>query len=204
VLQETIASLPVAALGWLLTFMMYFVIWAPLAALLEYGAHRWIMHMANRLLDPKLVQLRAHGTHHQGSVDHEFVDIPLKNCLLLTSPFFVLLAVWGLAVGPFSAVVIPAAAWLAWSFFYTYLWTRMHRAIHGVEANWFQRTGPVFRFFRDHHLKHHGNAKINYGTVFPWTDYLLFTWRDHKAARASQMRSRRDRAKANSTDEKGA
>ncbi len=149
-------------------------------ALLEYGTHRWIMHKANRLLDPKLEHLKSHGTHHKGSNDHEYVDMPLKSCLLLTSPAFILMAVWGLAVGPFSAVVVPAAALLAWSFFYTYLWTRIHRAIHGIETNWFQRSGFVFCFFRDHHLKHHNNARVNYGTVFPWTDYLFFTWREHR------------------------
>lgn len=191
--REIIALLPPTAivdwLDWLLAFGLWFVIWIPLVALLEYSTHRWIMHLANRLLDPKLNQLKIHGAHHKGNNAHEFVDMPLKNCLLLASPAFFALAVWGLAIGPFSAVIVPAAALVAWCFFYTYLWTCMHRAIHSVEPNWFQRCGPVYRFFRDHHLKHHANARVNYGTVFPWTDYLFFTWRDRKSTRAAHRRS---------------
>jgi fatty acid hydroxylase family protein len=195
--QEIIALLAVTPFRWLLTFILWFAIWAPLVAMLEYGVHRWIMHKANQLLDPKLDHLKSHGAHHEGANDAEFVDTPLQDCVLLTSPAFILLTVWGLAIGPFSAVVIPAAALLAWSFLYTYLWTRIHRAIHGIEANWFQRSGRVFRFFRDHHFKHHVNAKVNYGAVFPWTDYLFLTWRDRKVARASHPTSGPVRSKMN-------
>jgi fatty acid hydroxylase family protein len=195
--QEIIALLAVTPLRWLVTFILWFAIWAPLVAMLEYGVHRCIMHKANRLLDPKLDHLKSHGAHHKGANDDEFVDTPLKHCVLLTSPAFILLTVWGLAMGPFSAVVIPAAALLAWSFLYTYLWTRIHRAIHGIEANWFQRCGPVFQFFRDHHFKHHVNARVNFGAVFPWTDYLFLTWRDRKAARAFRPTSARVRSKMN-------
>jgi hypothetical protein len=193
-----IASLPVTPLGWLLVFMLWFAIWAPLIALLEYGTHRWIMHVANRLLDPQRHQLKSHAAHHRGANAPEFVDVPLKNCLLLTSPAFLLLALWGLAIGPWSAVVVPAAALLTWSFFYKYLWDRMHGAIHGVESNWFQRSGLVFRVFRDHHLKHHANGRVNYGTVFPWTDYLFCTWRDRRAAPASRAKTGLVRISTNS------
>ena len=41
---EVIGSLPVNPLRWLLAFILWFVMWAPLVALLEYGTHRWIMH----------------------------------------------------------------------------------------------------------------------------------------------------------------
>ena len=71
--------------------------------------------------------------------------------------------------------VAPALALLTWSFVYAYLWNRMHRAIHDVEGNWFRRSGPIFRFFSNHHLQHHAHANVNYGTVFPWTDYLFCT-----------------------------
>jgi hypothetical protein len=195
--QEVIALLAVTPFRWLLTFILWFAIWAPLVAMLEYGVHRWIMHKANQLLDPKLDHLKSHRAHHKGANESEFVDTPLKDCVLLTSPAFILLTVWGLAIGPFSAVLIPAAALLAWSFLYTYLWTRIHRAIHGIEANWFQRSGRLFQFFRDHHFKHHVDAKVNYGAVFPWTDYLFLTWRDAKAAHASHPTSGRVRSKMN-------
>jgi sterol desaturase/sphingolipid hydroxylase (fatty acid hydroxylase superfamily) len=198
-----IASLAMTSLGWLLVFMLWFVIWAPLIALLEYGTHRWIMHVANRALDPQLRQLRSHAGHHRGANDPEFIDVPLKNCLLLTSPAFLLMALWGFAIGPWSGIVLPGAALLAWSFFYKYLWARMHRAIHGMESNWFQRCGPVFRFFRDHHLEHHANGRVNYGTVFPWTDYLFNTWRDRRRAPSSRAKSELVRSSPNSTEGHG-
>jgi hypothetical protein len=186
-----ITSLPLTLTGWVLSFLTWFFLWAPLVALLEYTTHRWIMHKVNRLLDSKLSQFKAHGTHHQGVNDQEFVDMSLKNCLLLTSPFFLLLVSWGLAVGPLSSIVIPAAALLSWSFVYAYLWTQIHRAIHGTDANWFRKSGPIYRFFRNHHLKHHGNTKANYGTVFPWTDYLFFTWHERQVAQAARAKRRR-------------
>jgi fatty acid hydroxylase family protein len=188
---ETLASLLVSLTWWLLQYLLWFVIWMPVVALLEYAAHRWIMHRATRLLDPGLNQFQSHGMHHQGMNDAEMVDVPLKNCLLLTAPFFLVLAGIGLAMGSLASVVIPAAALLSWSFLYAYLWTQMHRAIHGTEANWFRRTGPLFRFFRIHHLRHHVHATVNYGTVFPWTDYLFFTWHGWKVARAARARRRR-------------
>ena len=189
-----IATLPLALTGLVLSFLTWFLLWAPLVALLEYATHRWIMHKLNRLLDSKLSQFKAHGTHHQGVNDQAFFDMPLKNCLLLTSPFFLLLVSWGLAVGPLSSIVMPAAALLSWSFVYTYLWTQIHRAIHGTDANWFRKCGPIFRFIRDHHLKHHSNAKANYGTLFPWTDYLFFTWHERQVAQAARAKRRRARA----------
>lgn len=191
---EFIASLASDALTWPLVFLAWFVGLVPFVALVEYGTHRWIMHMANRLLDPKLEQLEAHGAHHSGENGHKFVDMPLRNCLLLATPVLLALAVWGFAVGPWSAVLAPAAAMLTWCFVYTYLWTRLHRAIHGVEQNWFGRSGPLFRFFRNHHLRHHVNEGVNYGTVFPWTDYVFFTWHRRKRRRASQTNAEHIRA----------
>lgn len=184
----TIVSLAAGLAGHLLSFSLWFLFWTPLVALLEYAAHRWIMHRPTRLLDPTLVQFKSHGMHHQGANDQELVDIPLKNCLLLTGPFFLLLGGIGLLAGSLGSVVIPAAALLAWSFLYTYLWTQMHRAIHGTQANWFRHCGPVFRFFRSHHLRHHVHAAVNYGTVFPWTDYLFFTSYGWRVARRARKR----------------
>ncbi len=184
---ETFALTPGAAVGWLWEFLQWFALWTPLVAILEYGTHRWIMHWANRFLDPQLAHLKVHGTHHLGDNGSEFVDMPLINCLLITSPIFLMLAAWGLVVGPLSAVVMPSVALAAWSIVYSYLWTCIHRAIHGTEQNWFQRSGRIFRFFRNHHLKHHVHAKMNYGTVFPMTDYLFFTWFIRKAVPASPI-----------------
>jgi ubiquinone/menaquinone biosynthesis C-methylase UbiE/sterol desaturase/sphingolipid hydroxylase (fatty acid hydroxylase superfamily) len=172
-----INAIPSTPIGYLLAFLLWFLIWTPVIALLEYIAHRWIMHKANRLLDPQLTQLRAHGKHHQGSNDHDLVDVPVRNGLRLTAPFILCVLVWGYFVGPPASVIAPVLALLTWCLVYPYLWNRMHRAIHDMEENWFRRSGPVFRFFLNHHLQHHaqGGAKFNYGTVFPWTDYVFRT-----------------------------
>ena len=112
-----IAELSWTLTGWLLGFWMWFLIWAPLVALLEYAAHRWIMHRPNRLLDPRLRQLRAHGTHHQGHNEHEFVDMPLKNCLLVTCPVFLLLIGWALVLGNFVPPFIRNLHMMSFLFF---------------------------------------------------------------------------------------
>ena len=52
----------------------------------------------------------------------------------------------------------------------------MHRAIHGIESNWFRYLGPLYRFYRRHHLQHHHQPRTNFGTLFPVTDYVFFTW----------------------------
>jgi sterol desaturase/sphingolipid hydroxylase (fatty acid hydroxylase superfamily) len=140
------------------------------------------MHKTSRLVDPKLDHLKSHGAHHRGENEDEFVNAPLADCVLMTSPVLISLGAWGLAIGPVSDVAIPIATLLAWSCIYAYLWTRIHRAIHGIETNWFGRSGCLFRFFRQHHLKHHANSGVNFGAVFPWTDYLFFTWGVRKTA----------------------
>ncbi len=166
---------PTTLLDFILAFALWIVIWTPVVALLEYIAHRWIMHKANHLLDPDLSQLRAHGKHHQGANHFDLVDVPLKNCFRLTAPFILGVLAWGWFVGPVSSIVAPLLALLTWCFVYAYLWNRMHRAIHDLEKNWFRRSGPIFRFFMNHHLQHHARARVNYGTVFPWTDYVFGT-----------------------------
>jgi hypothetical protein len=170
-----LATLSLSLAGSAAQFAIWFAIWCPVVALLEYATHRWIMHRANWLLDPKLLQLRAHGKHHQGSNDRDLVDMPVLNGLRLTAPFLLGVLAYGYLVGPATGIIAPALALLTWSFFYAYLWNRMHRAIHGIEDNWFRRSGPIYRFFLNHHVQHHTHANTNYGTVFPWTDYVFRT-----------------------------
>ena len=159
----------------LLTLVLWLAAWTPLVALLEYAVHRWVQHKGVRLLDPALYHRLSHREHHRGSLHHEFVDTTPKDCLLPTMPAWLGLAAWAFAVGPWHSVVIPMAALLAWALLYAWLWTRIHRAIHGVEHNWFERSGIVFRFFSTHHLKHHRTAGVNFGAVFPWTDLVFGT-----------------------------
>jgi hypothetical protein len=161
---------------WPLEFVCWLLIWSPAVALLEYAAHRWIMHKANSTLDPDLCQLKAHGKHHQGDNGLDFVDVPLRNTLRLTAPLFLIVLLCGLMAGQAANTLLPTAALFAWTVLYVYLWNRMHRAIHGVETNWFRHSGPLYRFYRRHHLRHHHQPRTNFGTVFPITDYVFFTW----------------------------
>lgn len=173
---------------WLRDFGCWLLIWSPAVALLEYAAHRWIMHKANPPLDPDLCQLKAHGKHHQGDNGLDYVDVPLLNTLRLTAPLFLIVFLCGLVAGQAASTLAPAAALLAWTVFYVYLWNRMHRAIHGVETNWFRRCGPLYRFYRRHHLRHHHQPRTNFGTVFPITDYVFCTWATTRhRARAGEL-----------------
>ena len=72
------ATLPSSTAGWLLAFLIWFLIWTPLVALLEYATHRWIMHMANRVLDPKLSQLHAHDAHHGGVLPPHLGELKVR------------------------------------------------------------------------------------------------------------------------------
>lgn len=165
----------IEAVNWLGQFILWFVALAPLVAFLEYATHRWIMHWANRLLDPQLVYLKNHGTHHRGHNEGEFVEMPLRNCLLITSPVWLLLIIRGALLGSVLAFAIPAAAMFTWCVGYSYLWTRVHRAIHEPVQNRHHTAGRLFSILRDHHLMHHAHPQRNFGTLFPWTDYLFFT-----------------------------
>jgi ubiquinone/menaquinone biosynthesis C-methylase UbiE len=172
---SSLASIVISPTELLVEFALWLLIWMPVFAVLEYATHRWIMHKVNRWLDPNLEQLRAHGKHHQGMNHHDLVDVPVRNGLRLTAPVILCVLVWGFFVGPVASIIAPVLALLSWNFIYPYLWNRMHRAIHDLEANWFRRSGPIFRFFSNHHLQHHAQANVNFGTVFPWTDYLFGT-----------------------------
>lgn len=154
--------------------------WLPVVAVLEYATHRWIMHHSNRWLDPKQSQLKAHGAHHQGDDAYELLDMPIGNCAILTSPFFVITLIAGAITGAWTIAFAACVGLMAWWFVYAWLWTTIHRAIHEKGAAWFRKTGPIFNYFYSHHMKHHEQVTSNYGTVFPFTDYLFATVKREK------------------------
>ena len=146
----------IAALVWLL---------AAIASMhvAEYLIHRFVMH--RRTLFRSAWQVHAVEHHGRGRLDVN-VDLPVTQHLFFASPLLLLLAVTGawLGLGAFLLVF-----WL-----HAYLWTRLHRAIHGLEDNWVGRS-RWFAYWRDHHLAHHRRPDRNFGAVFPWTDHAFGT-----------------------------
>jgi hypothetical protein len=165
--------------------------WMPIVALLEYTTHRWIMHTFNRWLDPKQIQLRSHGAHHQGVDNADFIDMPVRNCILLTAPLMLVTLCVTAVTGAWAIGIAVAMSLLAWCFFYAWAWTVIHRAIHETGAAWFRRTGPLFRYYYDHHMGHHDRVATNFGTVFPMTDYLFGTVSRASAAEVRETRRRK-------------
>jgi len=164
--------------------------WMPFVALLEYATHRWIMHSFNRWLDPKQVQLRAHVAHHQGEDNADFIDTPVRNCVILTAPFMVVTLGVTAITGAWAIGAMVAMSLLAWCFVYAWAWTVIHRSIHETGAAWFRGTGPVFRYYYDHHMGHHDRVGTNFGTLFPMTDYLFGTVARARAAEVRESRRR--------------
>ncbi len=140
-----------------------FVAFLLYAALAEYFIHRYWMHAP---FGPSIRLFYWHAIRHHNAGDNSVnVDIPVWQCALVALPWlvaFAFLSPWLLAAGC-GAVV-----------FYSRLWTRVHRAIHGLERNWAERL-PTYAAWRRHHEGHHERPGRNFGTLFIFTDRLFGT-----------------------------
>lgn len=150
-----------------------------LTALLEYLAHRFFMHrpLLDRFGLRGVFQKHALIHHRDGRNDLN-VDLPIRTHFL-----------WGFTfVGVSGYFEIAGAVIVAASFVgHAVLWTRLHRAIHGLEKNWSQSLW-IYRAVERHHLEHHRSPTRNFGAVFPFTDYLFFTRSRPNAAVVSARR----------------
>lgn len=146
-------------LTWLAGSLLY-------VALVEYIAHRHFMHR------PLLDRLGLRQVFHEHAILHHRDG---RNDLNINLPLYVH-CIWGLPsvgiVGLFDLVgaLILSAVFVCHSI----LWTKLHRAIHGLEDNWTMS----FRFYsviEHHHQEHHRRPGKNFGGVFLFTDYLFGT-----------------------------
>jgi sterol desaturase/sphingolipid hydroxylase (fatty acid hydroxylase superfamily) len=136
-------------------------------ATVEYAAHRYFMH--RRLLDRVGLGWVFHYhaiVHHRDGRNDQNVDLPIHVHFVWGFPIIVVCA-W---VDPIGAGIL-SACFLGHSI----LWTRLHRAIHGLENNWTKRLW-IYRIIERHHLEHHHRPGRNFGAVFPFMDLLFGTY----------------------------
>jgi hypothetical protein len=120
---------------------------------------------------------RHAGVHHRDGRNDLNVDLPLRTHFLWGWPALLAAAWFDLAgAGVLAACFVAHAV----------LWTKMHRAIHGLEENWTQALW-FYGAVRRHHLEHHRRPARNFGAVFFFTDRLFRTAsRPGPAARTAQ------------------
>jgi hypothetical protein len=136
-------------------------------AVLEYIGHRYFMHrpLMDRFGLPNIFFNHA-VLHHRGRRNDRNVDLPVRTHFLWGFPF----------VGAIGYFDLTGAVVLSLCFVgHAVLWTRIHRAIHGLENNWTKRLW-FYRAIERHHLEHHRRPGRNFGAVFFFTDHLFGTY----------------------------
>lgn len=151
--------------------MIVVLLWIGLFVLImpwiEYVSHRWFMHRPT--LGKKQSVYRKHHVehHHRGMNDNQHIDMHmLQPENAVTSLLLVVAISW------FG--MIPAATWFVCLVLYGFAWTAIHRSSHDLSNNWLSRTW-YGRKAIEHHLAHHERPYCNFGTVFWFTDWFLFT-----------------------------
>lgn len=147
-------------------FLISLPIFYILMGIAEYIIHRYTMH--RRFFKSKALAWifeNHHISHHKHeNFDHN-IDLPFYFHLIVGSPVIILL-------GWFS---VPAlCAFLLICLYHAYSWTHCHRAIHGLEHNWLEKT-TYYQKRKIHHEKHHQNVNKNYGVCFFFMDKLMGT-----------------------------
>ena len=138
--------------------------------LAEHQLHLRVMHKKTWFVSA----WHRHVVEHHGKKRTDInVDMPFSIPQMAAVPVYIVLAIFGqwLVMGIVFALLL----------FYSYVWTKLHRAMHGLEDNWLGRSRG-FGYWCDHHLAHHNHPSKNLATVFPWMDALLGTKVRAKAA----------------------
>ena len=134
------------------------------AHLAEYALHRWAMHRP--LFGRRSSLYRDHHVEHHGRGRNDLnITISAGNIAMVASPLLIGCAWLG---GDWAACVFLA------SIVYSEAWTAIHSAHHATGCMWV-RSVPGFHLWSDHHAKHHTRPNRNFGTLFPWTDFVFFT-----------------------------
>jgi hypothetical protein len=150
----------------------------------EYWTHRAFMHRRwntrwkriNSLLNSLSYDLhdREHHYKHANEPVRVHIDLPVYHHLKVAGPFIVMFLLGGYFIRPYAYG--GALALFTVICLHSYFWTKMHRAIHNIEFNWFYRS-KWFESARRQHNDHHLRPNRNFGVVFyPWTDILFRTW----------------------------
>lgn len=147
-----------------LEFFIWLTIWMLVVAVGEYSSHRWIMHKKRWWLPIWIFQNHTIEHHHHKRNDIN-IDLPIRIHLVVGFPLIVGASFWS-----WQCLSSLLCAFL----FHSYVWTKLHRAIHGLENNWTNKT-RWFTEFKSHHELHHKRPGKNFGVVFLFTDYLFGT-----------------------------
>lgn len=149
--------------------------------LAEWIAHRYFMHR-KAFGFGKFYRVH-HIEHHGKEVNLGWhIDLSAWHHHKVTLPVFVGLALMALYVerpGMGGGYAIGTACALSVTFLgHSWIWTAMHRGIHGVERNLFDRWITQTRIYRRwlrHHEAHHRRPNRNYGVVYSWPDRIFRT-----------------------------
>lgn len=151
----------------MISYFVYLVIFYIVMVIGEYWIHKMLMHK------PVLARSKWFSwiftdhaiEHHKNERLDMNIDMPIHHHLIAGSP---------LLLGSFFLGWSAIAALLTIFIWHSYFWTKLHRAIHGLEDNWIGRSW-FYPAFRDQHINHHKNPTTNYGVTALWTDRLFGT-----------------------------
>lgn len=145
----------------------------------EYAAHRWVMHWEWKhkwLRWLNRFSFDHHdGEHHRKNMDHPVwlhIDLLVRYHLFATTPLWLIQfyrishgELW--IFGRFVALMVVL-------FGHSYVWSKLHRQMHGIENNW---TGKLWCYEKlyAHHMLHHEQSNRNYSVLSMWTDRLFRT-----------------------------
>ena len=133
---------------------------------IEYWLHRGFFHMRAGAPAVRVTSFIIHRHHHAAPQDQDrLVATPLYSLGL----FLLLFPVYSLA-GPDARWALMAGSMLGYLAYELAHW-RAHHVRPG-------RHGPVGRWLRRHHLRHHfGDDTHNFGISSPLWDLVFRTWR---------------------------
>ena len=143
----------------------WLVVWYLVMAFMEYIIHRYTMHKRQNWL-PKWIWKHHAVDHHRDDRNDLNIDLPFYIHLVVGSPI--------LFLSYYYFGIISMSCLLAIFYYHSYVWTHMHRAIHGIKDHWIGNT-KYYERAKKHHLDHHKRPAKNFGVVFLWTDYVFGT-----------------------------
>lgn len=128
----------------------------------EYTIHRFAFHLEPKTELGKRIHFMVHGVHHDYPRDSTRLVMPLLVSVPLAALFYVAFL---LTVAPYHNALFAGfvAGYVAYD------------VIHYATHHW-AMTGPVGRFLKEYHMKHHFvDDHTAYGVSTPLWDVLLGT-----------------------------
>jgi sterol desaturase/sphingolipid hydroxylase (fatty acid hydroxylase superfamily) len=151
------------------------------ASLVEYAAHRWLMHTRRSWL-PLAWDAHVGRHHHYYRADAPTWDHARDVWLILFSPLDVLI-LCALLVGPFALLrfAVSAGSWalvLVTCIVYFLVYEALHLAFHLPDSHWVSRVEPLASL-RARHVRHHelADTHANYSVIIPLWDRMFGTAR---------------------------